>query len=237
MHKQGKLMKKTIILGAIIAILSSNNATAMLLRYIKPTPKQRLIPTKRLIPQQRTICLLPPNAVPNAFNTRINSLSENKVSELLTDLNNRNERLKTLLAAHKKSSQLIEGDVVEQASLVNYRFLGQSVPVAALEKVECRIQKRLEDHFALGSAIKEEADRLHKIERSIKTTIFNAHIDSLPENNVYGLLQDLYDRNQSIARVIETQQNLAINHTFYEVPLNIERLKEAEMTLKNLLKE
>ncbi len=235
-------MKKIIILGTIITTISSNNALAMLLLgRLKQTPKRPLI----IMQQQRST--YPPSkkivtTTPNIFNTPLNSSSDDTIKELLKDHNKRNEKLKILLAAHKKSSQLIEGDVAEQTSIINNTLsLGQPVPVAALDEIEKRLRNRIGEHISLGGAIIQEADRLHKIETtrsmSNETTIFNAQIDSLPKNEVYGLLEDLYDRNQSIAKVIETQQNIAVDHTFYEVPLNMERLKEAEMTLKDLLKE
>ncbi len=159
-----KLMKKIMILSTIIATIGSGNATAMLLiGRIKQTPKRPLA----IVQQQRST--YPPSkkivtVTPNIFNTPLNSLSEDKIKELLHDHKNRNEKLKTLLAAHKQSSQLFAGDVAEQTSILNYALLfEQAVPVAALDAVEQRLQKRLEDHWALSCQIKQEADRLHKV--------------------------------------------------------------------------
>jgi hypothetical protein len=82
-------MKKVIILGAIIATISNNNASGMLLRYIKPTPQQRLIP------QQRTICILPPDAVkPKRFKSRKDSSEYNeKQNEIVKELTEQNKSL------------------------------------------------------------------------------------------------------------------------------------------------
>jgi hypothetical protein len=77
-------MKKIIIFG-IVAILSSNNATAMLLRHIKPTPQQPYITQKRY-----KVSTYPSFPLKNVFNTPTKSLSKKEVSAQIEKLRHRN---------------------------------------------------------------------------------------------------------------------------------------------------
>ncbi len=168
-------MKKIILLVTIIATISNNNTSGMLLRHIKPTPQQRLIPRKQFNPQRRTICILPPDAVKpntsktqnaqprkNIFNIKIDySEPKEEIWGHLEDLHDRDENLRVLLDRLIEHSRTIAKVLQRQQDLaIDHTFNNEPLNIGKLIKKENELKDLLKIHFTICAQIQRHASCL-----------------------------------------------------------------------------